>query len=91
MAEVEEYLIDGGLRPGLPGNHGPGLYLIDYEMRTIRPKPLEQGDELVQKEEGSVASLNAKNEGLPSEPEEEQIVESEQPTQEEDAEPDSSE
>ena len=43
MPETEEYLVSSGSIPGLPGNHGPGWYLIDYEERTIRPKPIEQG------------------------------------------------
>jgi hypothetical protein len=44
MAEVLEYLASSGNIPGLPGNHGPGWYLIDYEERTIRPKPIEVVD-----------------------------------------------
>lgn len=48
MAEEPVYLESSGNIPGLPGNHGPGWYLIDYEERTIRPKPIEQGEPLAQ-------------------------------------------
>lgn len=27
----------GGALPGIPGEHAPGAYWIDYEKRTIRP------------------------------------------------------
>ena len=62
MSEIEVYLASSGNIPGLPGNHGPGLYLIDYEERTIRPKPLEQSEALDQLENTPVASLSANDE-----------------------------
>lgn len=27
--------------PGFPIGHGPGEYLVDYELHTIRPVPVE--------------------------------------------------
>lgn len=59
MPEVEEYFVDSGARPGFPGNHGPGWYLIDYVERTIRPKPIEQGEPLAKPETPSDLALNA--------------------------------
>jgi hypothetical protein len=50
MAEEEVFLASSGNIPGLPGNHGPGWYLIDYVERAIRPKPIEQGEPLAQPE-----------------------------------------
>ena len=40
MAEELIYLAPGEGLPGFPSGHGPGAYLVDYELRTIRPLPL---------------------------------------------------
>lgn len=31
------YLPVGGAVPGIPGDHGPGTYLVDWTERTITP------------------------------------------------------
>ena len=43
--EQEVYINPGESLPGFPSGHGPGLYLVDYEARTIRPVPVEQPTE----------------------------------------------
>lgn len=40
MPETPVTLPTGGALPGIPGDHAPGAYLVDYETRTIRPMPL---------------------------------------------------
>ena len=41
--EQEIYLAPGeATPPGFPTGHGPGRYLVDYELRTIRPVPIEE-------------------------------------------------
>lgn len=50
MPEVEVEILPGHALSGFPSGHGPGLYLVDYEERTIRPKPVEQGETLAQEE-----------------------------------------
>ena len=39
--EQEITLAPGEGLPGFPGGHGPGVYLVDFKNRTIRPKPVE--------------------------------------------------
>ena len=70
MAEVLEYLVDSGTRPGFSGTHGPGWYLVDYEVRTIRQKPLEQGETLTQEGEAPVGHSDAITEVSESEAQE---------------------
>jgi hypothetical protein len=65
MPEVEEYFVDSGVRPGFPGNHGPGWYLVDYTERTIRPKPVDVVDTFPVEE-------------APSEPHSDAIIEAQQ-------------
>lgn len=64
MTEEEVYLPSSGNIPGLPGNHGPGWYLIDYENRTIRPKPIEVVDALPAEETPPVGHSDDTTEGL---------------------------
>jgi hypothetical protein len=40
MAEETVVLHGPGSLPGIPGEHGPGVYLVDYEARTIRLTPV---------------------------------------------------
>jgi hypothetical protein len=40
MSEQPITLPTGGGLPGIPGDHAPGNYLVDYVERTIRPAPL---------------------------------------------------
>lgn len=40
--EQEIYLPSGGALAGIPGEHAPGIYLVDWSARTIRPRPIEQ-------------------------------------------------
>jgi hypothetical protein len=40
MPETPITLPTGGSLPGIPGDHAPGSYLVDYDLRTIRPVPL---------------------------------------------------
>jgi hypothetical protein len=46
MSETPITLITPGPIPGIPGDHGPGSYLVDYdaEPRTIRPAPVEDNE-----------------------------------------------
>lgn len=39
--EQEVYIPLGTYLPGFPGGHGPGVYLVDFKNRTIRPAPVE--------------------------------------------------
>lgn len=39
--EQEIIINPGEGLPGFPSGHGPGVYLVDFEARTIRPKPVE--------------------------------------------------
>lgn len=52
--------------PGFPGGHGPGVYLVDFKNRTIRPKPVEK-PKLVKKtqpvEETATESQPEENQG----------------------------
>ena len=41
MEEEIEILPGHATPPGFPIGHGPGRYLVDYELRTIRPVPVE--------------------------------------------------
>lgn len=41
MPEIPITLPTGGGLPGIPGDHAPGNYLVDYDARTIRPVPTE--------------------------------------------------
>lgn len=43
--EQEVYIAPGEGLPGFPSGHGPGWYLVDYELRTIRPVPIEMATE----------------------------------------------
>jgi len=36
--QEELVLHSPGAIPGIPGEHGPGVYLVDYDERTIKPK-----------------------------------------------------
>ena len=40
--EQEIIINPGEGLPGFPSGHGPGVYLVDFEARTIRPKPVEE-------------------------------------------------
>lgn len=46
--EQEITLPSAGSLPGIPGSHAPGVYLVDYETRTIRlkdePAPVEEAE-----------------------------------------------
>lgn len=86
--EEEVYLPSSGYIPGLPGNHGPGWYLVDYVERTIRPRPLEQGVSLGQPE-GASESHSSDNTGG-SEEEESVASDEEVVTQVEEATPEQS-
>lgn len=41
MSEELITLAPGEGLPGFPSGHGPGEYLVDFELRTIRPVPVE--------------------------------------------------
>lgn len=41
MPEQPITLPTGGGLPGIPGDHAPGNYLVDYDARTIRPVDTE--------------------------------------------------
>ncbi len=41
MPEERITILPGHTLPGFPSGHGPGEYLVDYELRTIRPVPVE--------------------------------------------------
>lgn len=40
MSEQLITINPGDSLPGFPVGHGPGLYLVDFEARTIRPAPI---------------------------------------------------
>jgi hypothetical protein len=47
MSEIVTLLTSGSI-PGIPGEHGPGTYSVDYEARTIEPVDLVQPREAQQ-------------------------------------------
>lgn len=41
MAEETMTLPTAGALPGISGSHAPGIYVVDYERRTIEPVILQ--------------------------------------------------
>lgn len=64
MPEELTFLPSAGAIPGIPGEHAAGMYLIDWEARTIRPAQLDTPSEPVQ-----LAEEPASPQPLASEPE----------------------
>lgn len=60
MSEETITLYSAGSLPGIPGDHAPGTYLVDYEARTIRPATDETSQETPEQ-----PSENASQESMP--------------------------